>query len=638
MGHAAGGETAAEVTSFRDNLRVVWRLRDHFAAYLLPAAALLLLALAQANLALTATTAGQRVIDEFAATRDGAPVPPIASQFGSELLFNAAAPPGTPAPRLALLMATFALVAVTLGIGIEYLRSVLQERFRHRLQAKLLAGFTSELAPERARRDEATNNRIFTEGASQLSGLLIFQLVGWGEQLFKAGVYGYGLVRIRPGGALIAGLAVGTVLFQIAVAGLFAKRLARVSEDTFARNMELRSRAQEFFDGLAKLVYFRGEQAYAKRLLHLARASEHASRRHQMVAKFQEAAMELVTTLSLPLIVALLSLPVLVVAGGPGITAGTIMQAQLLLILMTATTAGLVAIGGELSHASPSVRRVEEILRIPLPGEAPPELATLRARQHAPGLEVSALTFQYAGTGAPALRDVSFAISRGACVGLIGGTGSGKSTLARVLVGDLRPASGRILYDDVVVTDWHLWWKRELIGYLPAEQGFMRGTLEENVLFGRSLEDVQGYQRALQISGVAAIAEAKASEGGMKTWIDRAEDVLSSGERRRVGIARLLVGDQRLWILDEPGSGLDPKTMGDLATGLRPGSAVLRGRTTLIITHDPDVFRTDFNMFLENGTIAATGTHEELLQRLPAYAALVRRHVHEREDLAVSPT
>ncbi len=143
----------------------------------------------------------------------------------------------------------------------------------------------------------------------------------------------------------------------------------------------------------------------------------------------------------------------------------------------------------------------------------------------------------------------------------VGGTGSGKSTLARVLIGDLQPASGRMVYDDVIVTDWHLWWKRELVGYLPADQGFVVGTLEENVLFGRSLGDAREYQRALEDSDVASIAEAKVGEGGMQTHIEnRPEDVLSSGERRRIGIARLLVGAERFWIMEEPGSGLDPRT------------------------------------------------------------------------------
>lgn len=624
---------APEAASFRDNLQVVWRLRDQFAVYLLPAAGLLLLAVLQANLALTATTAGQRVIDEFAAAPGSTPESPIGSQFGFELLFRALAPPGTPAMRLAFFMAGFAIVAVALGISIEYLRSHLQENFRHRLQAKLLSGFASEPAAGRARRHRAVDMDIFTQDASQLSGLLIFQVVGWAEQAFKAGVYGYGLARIRPGGSLIVGLALGAVLFQMAIASLFARRLARSSVETHSRNTELRSRAVEFFDVLAKLVYFRGDRAYSKRLLDLSRASESASRRHQMVAKFQEAAMELVTTLSLPLIIVLLSLPALVAAAGPAMTAGTIVQAQLLLVLMTATTAGLVAISGELAQASPSIRRVEDILRIPPPGERPPELAPLLAKREAPALAVSGLTFRYPGKSDPALRGLTFEIPSGACVGLIGGTGSGKSTLARVLIGDLQPASGRIVYDDVIVTDWNLWFRRELVGYLPADQGFVAGTLEENVLFGRSLEDAREYQRALEDSGVASIAEAKAGEGGMQTHIEnRPEDVLSSGERRRIGIARLLVGAERFWIMDEPGSGLDPRTMGEIASALGPGSPALRGRTTLIITHDPDVFRTDFNVFLEDGAIAATGTHQELLQRSAAYAALVRRHVHERED------
>jgi ABC-type multidrug transport system fused ATPase/permease subunit len=196
-----------------------------------------------------------------------------------------------------------------------------------------------------------------------------------------------------------------------------------------------------------------------------------------------------------------------------------------------------------------------------------------------------------------------------------------------------------MLLDGADVTAWHLWWKREVVGFLPAEQGFLRGTLEENVLFGRDRDAVREYEEALAVSGVSSIARAKADQGGMQMYIDaRVDDFLSTGERRRVGIARLLLGHQRFWIFDEPGSGLDPRTMTEIAGALSTQSRVIAGRTCIIITHDPDVFQTDFNIFMQDGTVADIGRHADLLERNAAYASLVGRNVKERtEPLADRP-
>jgi ABC-type multidrug transport system fused ATPase/permease subunit len=636
------GGVAERAPSFGANLRMIWRLRSHFAVYLLPALGLLLLALLQADLALTATTAGQRVIDTFAAraVEEGAPAAPFvaSSQTFSEQLFNVLSRGAGPL-GLAFFMALFLVLAQGLGIFIEQVRTSVNEHFRYRLQAKLLRGFASELASTRGLRSSGNNSQIFTTDASQLSGLLIFGLVGALENVVKLGVYAYGLTRIQDGWVIVAVALPITVIFQTVVTTAFGGRESRAIERSEGLNVQMRSQATEFFDVLARLVYFRGDRSYSKRLLDLSRASANASREFQLVSSIQGSVMGVVTTLSLPLVIVLLSLPVMVAAVGEvGLTAGTIVQAQALLMLLTSTTGALIGIPSNLTQASPSIRRVEEVLSIPDPGDEPETLAELRSRQTPPSLEVSDLTFAYRGANQPLLRALDFAIPPGACVGVIAGSGGGKSTLARILIGDLRPTAGRILYDGVDVTDWHLWHKRDLIGFLPAEQGFVRGTLEENVLFGRSLGEVHDYERALEVSGVANIARGVADRGGMQMYIDaRVDDFLSTGERRRVGIARLLLGDQRLWIFDEPGSGLDSRTMGDIARALAPGSPAMSGRTSIIITHDADVFRTDFNIFIENGAVSAIGPHEELLQRSNAYQKLVTRYARERDEPLAKP-
>jgi ATP-binding cassette subfamily B protein len=310
------------------------------------------------------------------------------------------------------------------------------------------------------------------------------------------------------------------------------------------------------------------------------------------------------------------------------------MEMQGVFLLLTASSGAVIEIPGLLAQFSPTLRRIREVLDIPMPGPRPSQLDSLRQSTQPPHVIVAGLSFSYGD--APVLRNVNLELPSGMRVGLVAESGGGKSTLARLLLGDQRPSAGHIFFDGVDITDWHFWWRRELVGYLPAEQGFLTGTLEENILFGRPRESVGDIEVALRASGVADIVDARRERGGLQFRIDgRVEDILSTGQRRKVGIARLLIGDQRLWIFDEPGSGLDPHSMREVAHGL---AEITAGRTCLIITHDPDVFVTDFNVFLQNGTVADIGPHHQLLERNRAYAALVSRFAEERAEGGATDT
>ena len=630
-----GSESPEEeepASSFWGNLELVWRLKHYYVPYVLPAAGLLLLAMVQADLALTATTAGQKIIDRYASA-SGAPPPNFGgSVTPSEQVFDFLARGGT-IMRLALLMAMFLIFAQALGIAIGQIRTLLNERFRLHVQKRIVSALATELAGTRGQRSTGNTAQIFTTDVAQLGGLLIFGLVGALENIIRLGIYSYGLTRIKEGWLIVVVALPATLIFQTAVARLFLSQETRTIERSERLNVQLRSLSTEFFDVLSRLVYFRGETSQAERLLALSRKSAKASRRFQLVSAIQGSVLGIVTTLSLPLVVALLSLSIFAAALGASghISAGIIVQAQALLVLLTSSTAVLVSIPSMLAQSMPSVRRVEEVLRIPPPEPRPPELDVLRNSPTPPALRVANLSFRYPGSTQQVIQDVTFEIPSGKRVALVGGSGGGKSTLARLLLGDQRSTAGTIFCDNVNVTNWHVWWKRELVGFLPAEQGFLRGTLEENVLFGRPRESARDYERALEVSGAAAIARRKQEQGGMQFMIDaKVEDLLSSGERRRIGIARLLIGDQPVLIFDEPGAGLDQQEMGRIARDLVQATA---GRTSIIITHDPDVFITDFVIFLLNGTIGGIGPHEELFARNASYRKQLERFAAEREDV-----
>lgn len=665
--HAAGAPqeapSKAHTHSIRESLRMAWSFRAYSARFILPAIGLLILAFLQADLASTAARGTNVLLNRF--DGQGTAAPPSASSVtavGSDQVYEiplevarqyaVQGPPTAPIEEqgrsvtpagwlfdrtgpdvsmvtLAAIIALFLVLALTLRILSEQVRGIVSERFRHRVQTDVVAAMSRELAATRGMRDPGNSSQIFVNDAAALSSLTIFGFVSAAESLLMMGVYALSLSRIPNGLTILFGLFPLLVLFQVGVAALFHRHEMRTVQRSERLNVQLRLRVNEFFDVLGRLVYSKGERNQAERVLRLSRDSAVAGRRFQFVSSLSGGVSELGTTLALPLVTIALTLPLLVQLLPAGTySAGTIVEVQMLLAALTASSGALVGIRSQLTGSSHTLHRLRDVLSVPEVGPRPGELDRLKASASPPTLRVENVCFRYPSAARDVLRGVDFDIPAGCRVGLVGGSGGGKSTLARLLLGDYHPTSGRILYDGTDVTTWHMWWRRELIGFLPAEQGFIRGTLEENVLFGRSLEDVHNYQQALEISGVAKFAQERF--GGMRTPIDRkVEDVLSTGERRRVGIARLLIGDQPLWVFDEPGASLDQNEMRRVARVL--GDATM-GRTSIIITHDPDVFVTDLVVFLLNGTVGDVGTHQELLRRNAGYRALVERFAAEREE------
>jgi ABC-type multidrug transport system fused ATPase/permease subunit len=297
----------------------------------------------------------------------------------------------------------------------------------------------------------------------------------------------------------------------------------------------------------------------------------------------------------------------------------------------TAPIVGLASTPLVIAGSSPGMRQIRNILDIPRPGRPPAQLSELAGCPVPASLRLRDVTFSYAGSTKSVFTGLTFEIPAGALVGITGRSGCGKSTLGKLLNGDLVPPGGVILVDGVDVAQWPLVWKRELIGFLPTGFEFLNGTLEENVLIGRERSNIDHFDDALRLSGVTKFLEEESLTLQHPIRSLSGEGYLSFGQRRRVGIAQLLCGKQRILILDEPGSSLDPQTMLAVAANLREA---VRGRTTLIITHDPDIFQTDFNLFIKNGVIADIGPHSDLMRRNPDYFDLLNKNMKERTERA----
>ena len=226
------------------------------------------------------------------------------------------------------------------------------------------------------------------------------------------------------------------------------------------------------------------------------------------------------------------------------------------------------------------------------------------------------VTFRYAPGGEPVLRDVSFRAAPGETVAIVGQTGAGKSTLTRLVNRIYDPDEGRVLVDGVDTRDWNLEALRSQVASIEQDVFLFSRTIAENIAFGAG----PGADRAA-VERAAHDAQAHdfvaSFRDGYETVIGERGVTLSGGQRQRLAIARALLTDPRILILDDSTSAIDSATEDEIQRAIR---RVLAGRTTLLITHRlSQIRRADRILVLRRGALVDQGTHEELLGRCELY-------------------
>ncbi len=223
-------------------------------------------------------------------------------------------------------------------------------------------------------------------------------------------------------------------------------------------------------------------------------------------------------------------------------------------------------------------------------------------------------------TRPPVLTDVSFTIKPGQVVGIVGPTGSGKSTVVSLMPRFYDPTGGRVLIDGVDIATMKLAALRAQIGFVLQETVLFRGTIRENIAYGRpgaSDEEI-----------VAAAKLANADEfiarmpHGYDSVVGERGDTLSGGQRQRIGIARAVIRNSPIMILDEPTAALDTESEKLVIEGLE---RLMKGRTVIMIAHRLSTIRdADKIIVLKDGVVAEEGTNDELIARGGVYAELHR--------------
>lgn len=243
-------------------------------------------------------------------------------------------------------------------------------------------------------------------------------------------------------------------------------------------------------------------------------------------------------------------------------------------------------------------------------------------------IEFRNLTFAHDPSGPPVLHEISAAIPAGHTVALVGPTGSGKSTLLSLLPRLHEPPAGTIFVDGVDIRDIPLPVLRRAIGFVPQEPFLFSDTIASNIAFG-----VDGEPAVLALSDAAAIArldkDVQAFPKGYETMVGERGITLSGGQKQRTAIARALMVDPPILILDDALSAVDTYTEEEILTRLK---AVMERRTALIVSHRISTVRhADQILVLDQGRIVERGTHEHLVQLGGAYADLYRKQLLEEE-------
>jgi ABC-type multidrug transport system fused ATPase/permease subunit len=218
----------------------------------------------------------------------------------------------------------------------------------------------------------------------------------------------------------------------------------------------------------------------------------------------------------------------------------------------------------------------------------------------------------------PVLRDVSFTVKPGQMIGVVGPTGGGKSTIMSLIPRFYDPSAGAVLVDGIDVRDYRLRALRDQIGYVLQETVLFRGTVRDNIAYGRADATEEEIIEAAKLANADEFIARMPN--GYHSFVGDRGDTLSGGQRQRIGIARAIIRNNPILILDEPTAALDTESERLVIEALE---RLMKGRTVLTIAHRLSTIR-DANkiIVLKDGVVAEQGTHDQLLALGGTYAEL----------------
>jgi ATP-binding cassette, subfamily B, bacterial MsbA len=455
---------------------------------------------------------------------------------------------------------------------------------------------------------------------TQLQSFLSQQLSGCLRQtlLFAGGVV---LLAVAHPQLTVAALAVGPLVAAVAL--LFGRRLNRASGAVQDRVADAAAVADEAFGQIRVVQSFVREAAEEARFAGRVDAALRAAMRRARVRGLFFGAITFATFAGC--LAVLWQGGRLVLEGS--LTAGALVSFLLYTVYVAGSVGALAGYFTGYQEAVGAATRVFELMAVEPAVADPPDPLPLPPRVRGE-VRLERVSFRY-GEGQPwALREVSLALAPGEVVALVGPSGAGKTTLASLIPRFFDPTEGRVALDGVDVRRLRLADLRGAIGVVPQEPLLFGGTVRDNIAYGR-----EGAGDA-EIEAAARAAHAhefiERLPDGYRSAVGERGVTLSAGQRQRVAIARVLLKDPAVLILDEATSSLDADSERLVEEAL---GRLLTGRTTLIIAHRlSTVRRADRLVVLDRGRVVEEGTHEALLARGGLYERLYHLQFRDADE------
>jgi len=306
--------------------------------------------------------------------------------------------------------------------------------------------------------------------------------------------------------------------------------------------------------------------------------------------------------------------------GGYYIIQGTMTTGELfafigLLALLIAPIVQMSNIGSQITEAFAGLDRTEEIML--MKAEDDDENRTVKLKETDANIKFENVSFAYE-EDVDVLKNISFDAPSGSVTALVGTSGSGKSTIAGLAASFLNPREGKITIDGIDLSTVLLKSYRRRLGVVLQDDFLFEGTIRENILFPRPNSSEEDLQNAVKAAYVNEFTDR--FEKGLETVIGERGVKLSGGQRQRIAIARAVLADPKILILDEATSNLDTESESFIQESL---SSLMKGRTTFVIAHRLSTIRkADQILVIENGEIAERGTHADLIAKEGRYFQL----------------
>jgi len=261
----------------------------------------------------------------------------------------------------------------------------------------------------------------------------------------------------------------------------------------------------------------------------------------------------------------------------------------------------------QINNATISIDRFDEIMKAtPVVHDDSDSMPIVDFRK----IDFRNVTFRYPFDKSPVIKNIDFSIHKGQTLGIVGPTGAGKSTLIRQLLREFNVTDGQIYVDDLPIEEYKIEDIRHLVGYVPQSHMLFKRPVDENIMIGNPKANTGDLDKAVRIADFEK--DLSFLTDGLHTMVGESGAMLSGGQKQRLSIARALIRNPEILILDDSLSAVDAKTEDTIIGHLKE---FRHGKTNIIVAHRFSAVRdADLILVLENGRITQRGTHEELLR------------------------